>query len=211
MDTSDATSTPDTAEQGSAEGLDQARQPSGTQPAPAEDAQESPEATIARLTAENSKLRAENGKDRVNAKTQAAEEARNDLVQELGKALGLVKEGDKQPTAEELTTSLAQANEASNAQALQLAVFRAASKNGAHGDALLDSTSFLAAVKGLDPNDGEKIDAAIKSAVETNPRFRAAQAAARTSAEFNGGTGEPRNKPTTLSGAVDQYYLAAKQ
>ncbi|MDN5669336.1 MAG: hypothetical protein L0G87_13175 [Renibacterium salmoninarum] len=90
---------------------------------------------------------------------------------------------------------------------LQLAVFRKASRLGADGDSLLDSTSFLASIKGLDASDTEKIDAAIKDAVEKNPtKFAAARVAGKSSAEFNGGPGEQRTKPTTLDGAISEHY-----
>src|SRR5690606_34655657 len=47
-------------------------------------------------------LRRENGSARTNAKAQAADEARTALVHELGKALGLVKDGEQAPKPEEL-------------------------------------------------------------------------------------------------------------
>lgn len=162
--------------------------------------------TIQRLEAEISKLRAENSKARVNAKTQAAEDARKNLIQELGKTLGLVKDGDRAPTPEQLTKDLTEEREKGSTAQLQLTIFRAAPKHGADGDALLDSASFLSAVKGLDPTDSEKIGQAIKAAVDANPRYRVAQAAARTSAEFNGGTGEQRNTPHNLTDAIAQHY-----
>lgn len=53
-------------------------------------------------------LRKENASDRTAAKTKAAQDAQDDLVQRLGRAMGLIKDDSeaKPPTAEELTTQL---------------------------------------------------------------------------------------------------------
>lgn len=56
--------------------------------------------------AEIERLRRENGTDRVNAKTQAAEQAKNELIQSLGKTLGLVKDDNEKPDAAKLAQRL---------------------------------------------------------------------------------------------------------
>ncbi|MCP1414400.1 hypothetical protein [Paenarthrobacter sp. A20] len=158
--------------------------------------------------AEIERLRKENGRTRTNAKTEAADEARNELVQSLGKALGLVKDGGQAPTVEDLTQKLTTATESGTQAQAQLAVYKTASKHGADPDALLDSAKFLSALKGLDPNDSAKIEAAIKKAVTENPKLKTVQAAGAGGADFNGGTGEKRTAPTTLTGALDKHYGA---
>lgn len=124
--------------------------------------------------AEIERLRRENGAARTNAKAQAAEEAKNELAQTIGKALGLVENEPIDPAklTENLTAAQAEAKRAQVA----LAVYQNA---GAVADpvALLDSTTFLKSVEGVDPGDTAAITAAIAAAVEANPRLGAASAA----------------------------------
>lgn len=132
---------------------------------PAED----PAATITRLEAEVKSARAEAGKDRINAKATAAEDARKELAQQVGKALGLVPEDVTDPAklAEQVSASQAQAKQS----AVELAVFRAA--DAANGDpiALLDSRAFLAKAADINPHDTTALVAAITEAVAENPRL----------------------------------------
>lgn len=118
--------------------------------------------------AEIERLRKENGAERVNAKAQAATDAR----QELAKALGLIKgdePADPVKLAEQLTVEKAEARQAR----VELAVYRAAGPS-ADPSALLDSTSFLASLKDIDPSDSAAVTAAITAAVASNPRLGAA-------------------------------------
>jgi hypothetical protein len=169
---------------------------SGAKPKPParKPADEDPAATIARLQKELKQANADAGKARTNAKKQAADEARNEIVQELGKALGLIKD-DKEapPDPAALKAQIEQATAAHRETAVELAVYRGASKYGADPDALTDSRAFLRSIKDLDPSDegfAKAVNAAIKKAVEDNPKLKAATAAPeRTSSDFNGGAG----------------------
>lgn len=147
-------------------------------------------------------LRAEAGAARTNAKATAAQEARDALAQDIGKALGLVKDGDDAPDAATLTAQLAETGDAHRVTKVELAVFKAASTAGADPQALLDSRSFLDAVKDVDPADTAAITAAITKATTDNPRLKAAQAAARSSVNHAGGTGETSKTPLSLEAAV---------
>ncbi|WP_371677918.1 hypothetical protein [Streptomyces sp. NBC_01276] len=100
---------------------------------------------------------------------------------------------------------------AENASALrsarvELAVARVAGDQGARGDRLLNSRSFLASVADLDPTDtgfDAALTAAITGAVDADPDlYRAAPAGpARGGGEFNGApTGERR--PASLHDAI---------
>jgi hypothetical protein len=123
--------------------------------------------------AEIKRLRAENGAARTNAKAQAAEDAKRELAQQIGKALGLVADDtpvDPVVLTEQLATSQAEAQRAR----VELAVFRAASAVNGDPAALLDSQSFLASLKSIDPNDTAAVQAAISTAVAANPRLGAA-------------------------------------
>lgn len=122
--------------------------------------------------AEIERLRRENGSERVNAKAQAAEDARKELAQTIGKALGLVEDESIDPAklTESLTTSQAEAKQAR----VELAVFRSAAAAGGDPAALLDSSSFLKSLDAVDPSDAAAIQAAVAKAVADNPRLGAA-------------------------------------
>jgi hypothetical protein len=162
-------------------------------------ADEDPAATIARLQKELKQANADAGKARTNAKKAAADEARTEIVQELGKALGLIKDDkDTPPDPAALTAQIEKATAAHRETAVELAVYRGASKYGADPDALTDSRAFLSSIKDLDPSDAgfaKQVQAAIKKAVDENPKLKAAsQAPARNSGDFSGGTGgRPKN------------------
>ena len=139
--------------------------------------------------AEIEKLRRENGAERVNAKTQAAEEARNELLQKLG----LTKDGEKTPDPDALAKDLTTAREQARQHAVDLAVYKAAAANQANPDALLDSASFLAKVRTLDPNGADfttQVTDAIKTAVTTNQALKAVRATGASGVELTGGSGE---------------------
>lgn len=151
-------------------------EPPETPKAPAANPWDDPKAAQAEIE----RLRRENGSERVNAKAQAAEDAKKELAQTIGKALGLVEDEPIDPAklTESLTASQAEANTAR----VELAVFRNASTVGGDPSALLDSTSFLKSLDGIDPNDSTAVQAAIVKAVEANARLGAAPADPRTPA-----------------------------
>lgn len=121
------------------------------------------------LKAEIARLRRENGAARTNAKQTAADEARAELAQQIGKALGLVEDEQVDPT--ELTQQLTASQGAARQAQVELAVFRAAVGSDADPAALLDSRSFLEKVAQIDPSDADAITAAIAEVVTANPRL----------------------------------------
>lgn len=148
-------------------------------------------------------LRKEAGDNRVKATT--AEQR----TQAILKAAGIVPE-EKDPAA--LLTA-AQATAAQSAR--ELAIYKAAGTI-ANPLALLDSTSFLASVSGIDPADGPAITAAITAAVAANPNLKAARAAGASAVETPGGTGEvgqiteaqlAQMTPEQISDAFDKGLL----
>ncbi|GAA4123284.1 hypothetical protein GCM10022215_29810 [Nocardioides fonticola] len=158
-------------------------------PAPKTDPWEDPAAARAEIE----RLRRENAAERTNAKAKAAEEARAELAQSIGKALGLVKDDepvDPAKLTEQVSSSQAEARQAR----VELAVYRSAAEAGGDPAALLDSASFLASLSTIDPTDTAAITEAIKSAVGTNSRL-AAVAGARTPAP-NPGQGAATKPPT---------------
>lgn len=153
--------------------------------------------------------RKEAGDARANAKSAAADDARAEMAQTIGKALGLVK-GDAAPTAEQLATEIASAKTGERTALVELAVFKAAGPAGANPVSLLDSRSFLAKVADLDPAKGDfdkKVAAAITEAVKDHPELKAALAAARNGVDHSGGTGEGvKRVPKSLDQAVAGHY-----
>lgn len=157
--------------------------------------------------AEIARLRREAAADRTNAKTKAAEDATKALTDRLLEALGQ-KPGAKAPTADELASQLSKATDEGREARVELAVFKAAGKHQGDPNALLDSRSFLAEVKGLDPAAADfqsKIDAAIKTAVDANPKLKAVLGTGKSAVDHAAGNGEKKT-PTSLDAAVQGAY-----
>lgn len=162
--------------------------------------------------------RAGEAKARTDAKTQAAteaaEQARNELAQKIGKALGLVKDGDQeQADPAQLTQQLTKMADTNKALAVELAVWKAAKKAGANAQALTDSRSFLDRITKLDPAADDfdtKLRDAVKKAIDDNPQYREGQAPLRSGGEFTGGPGGAADKePATPQDRMRRAY--AKQ
>ena len=164
-----------------------------TKPKPKPPAKKAAAGAPSRRDKELERARDQAAKARVGAK-EAAEKAKKELVQDIGKALGLVQdEKDEAPDPAKLQAEIERRTTAHRETAIELAVYRGASKYGADPDALTDSRGFLNSIKGLDPEDegfAKAVNAAIKKAVDDNPKLKAAPAAPeRTSSDFNGGGG----------------------
>lgn len=138
-----------------------------------------------------SDTRKEAGDARVAAKTEAAQEAQQQLAKDIGKILGLVEDDKVDPDA--LLKQVQEAQAERTAAARELAVFRAASEAGGDPDALLDSNSFLHSIESVDPTDLGKIKAAISEAVKNNNRLAAVKSGSGRSHRSGtdaGGAGE---------------------
>ncbi|KJK40230.1 hypothetical protein UK15_07715 [Streptomyces variegatus] len=164
-----------------------------TNPKPKPPAKKAATGASSRRDKELEKARDQAAKARVGAK-EAADKAKKELVHEIGKALGLVEdEKDEAPDPAKLQTEIERRTAAHRETAVELAVYRGASKYGADPDALTDSRGFLNSIKGLDPEDegfAKAVSAAIKKAVDDNPKLKAAAPPPdRTSSDFNGGAG----------------------
>lgn len=115
--------------------------------------------------------RAEEVRNAKAAATTAAETARAELAQSIGKALGLVQDEPLDPA--KLTAELTAEKTAAQQARVELAVHRAAGAVNGDPSALLDSTSFLKSLDGIDPTDTAAVQAAIAAAVTANPRLGA--------------------------------------
>lgn len=160
-------------------------------------------ATIARLERDLKEARAEAGKSRVNAKAKAAEDAKAELAQQIGKALGLVKDGDDAPDPAELPKQLAAEREGHRKALLKVAVYETAPDAGADAKALLDSVTFIESMENVDVHDAKAVAKAIKETLEKNPRYKAnGQAPApRGGAEPTGRPGRTA-QPANLTEAI---------
>lgn len=162
--------------------------------------------------ADDPKLRAardEAYKNRQKANTAAQE--KDDLIQTLGKALGLVKDDDEQgkgPDLDALTAQIADEQAKSTEAARELAVYKAAATNGADPAKLLDSRGFLASIAEVDHKDANALGAAIKAAVDGDPNFasrRAPGASTADTASGPGGGSAPKAE-ISLADAVASHY-----
>ncbi|NRQ31286.1 hypothetical protein HII36_05465 [Nonomuraea sp. NN258] len=141
-------------------------------------------------------------------------QVKSDFAQQIAKALGLAAE-ETPPSPEQVIETLTAERDTTAAERdkererhrralIELAVHRASQKVGADPDALLDSRSFLKAVRDMDPdadNFSTSLAETIQTAVENNPKFKAASQAgppARSGGEFTGGPGEraPSSEPS---------------
>lgn len=111
----------------------------------------------------------------------------------LGKALGLTQ--DEQPTPEQLTEQLTQAQAETKAAQLQLAVYQSM-PDGVDREALLDSNAFREAISDATPDD---IAATINAFVDAHPRFKTQPA---------GAGARDLNTPTTPSDPLDPIAAA---
>ncbi|MFC8432247.1 hypothetical protein [Streptomyces sp. NPDC057253] len=174
-------------------------------------------AKVKRLEKELADARREAGKSRNDAKRQAADDAVKALTQQLGKALGFVKDEtppDPKALAEAITakdTTIAERDSTIRGLNVELAVWGRAEKLSAKAGALLDSRGFLSAISALDPAEKgftTALDDAIKAAVKENPSFAATAPAGKSGGDLSGGTGEgaAKKRSTSLSGAVGAHY-----
>lgn len=145
------------------------------------------------------KLRKENAATRekaTKAAEEAAEKARTELTQTLGKALGLIKDdetADPEKIVQQAQAEREQAIAEAKSTKVELAVLRNADKHDANTDELLDSRDFAKKLKDLDPDADDfasQVDDLIKSAVEANPsRFKRVQVAAAAGGSTHSGEG----------------------
>lgn len=118
--------------------------------------------------------RAEEVKAAKAAAITAAEAARNELAQSIGKILN--PDATEPLDAAKLTEQLTAEKTATQHARVELAVFKAAPAANGDPAALLDSQSFLASLKDVDPTDTAAVQAAITAAVTANPRLGVAPA-----------------------------------
>ena len=164
----------------------------------------------AKAKTEIERLRRENAAERTNAKTKAADEARAELAQTIGKALSLVQDDKAQVDPAALVTQVSDLTGQARALQIENAILRQASKHGADPGALTDSRAFLASVADLDPSAadfGAQVGEAIKAAVAANPKLSAtAPVVGASTVQHAGGSGEGK----VTKGQFDRMTVAQK-
>ena len=149
-------------------------------------------------------LRKENAKDRTAAKQKAADDAQASLVQQIGKALGLIKDEDDTPTPDGLTRQLTAEQDAKRSAQTALAVYRAA-QGIADPDMLTDSARFHKAIADVDITDQQAVTDAVKAFIKDHPQYagtRAPQAGGANTIDHPAGSGETTPQSTSLNQAV---------
>lgn len=176
-----------------------AEAPAQEQPAPAEEAPvEQPKAEEPKADETDWKAEARKWETRAKENKTAAEKEANErqstqsTLDAIAKALGL--KSDDAPNPEKLAEQLTAEQQRAREAQVQLAVYRNAAANEANADALLDSASFLRTLADVDPNDAEAVSAAIKTAVEANPRLKAVEPS-QTPPSFGGGPRKQADRP----------------
>ena len=114
------------------------------------------------------------------AKAQAAEDAKKELAQTIGKALGLVE--DEQIDPAKLTESLTTAQSDAKHARVELAVFRNAGTAGGDPAALLDSSSFLSVARRHRPQRHRRRDGCDRVGGRGEPAARCRTRLTRTPA-----------------------------
>lgn len=130
--------------------------------------------------------RADAGKSRNTAKQQAADDARQEMAQTIGKALGLIQDETQTVDPAALTAQLTES-------AAELVVWRSAADLKVNAAAVTDSRGFARAIASLDPSSATfeaDVKQAAQAAAENNPMLKATQAAVSSSAQHAGGSGE---------------------
>lgn len=160
--------------------------PPATPPAPvAENVSDLPQWAQDKLAA----LNRENASTRVNAKQQAADEARAELLRKLG----LTKDGEETPDPAKLAADLTAKDAALRTLTVERALDKAARKAGADEDLLAAVLAHKGALGKLDPTAADfttQLEALVKTEVDGNPKLKAARAAGASGVELGGGTGE---------------------
>lgn len=158
-------------------------------------------------------LRKENASSRTNAKQAAADEARKDLAQQIGKALGLVAD-DETPDPAKLAGEIETVKTENRSLAVELAIYKNLPQHGGSPAALTDSRAFLAKVADLDSKAEDfttQVINAAKAAVTANPTLKAAPVATRSSIPGAGGTGEGEVTPERFAAMTpaekNQLYI----
>jgi len=179
-----------------------AAKPAEGAPAPAPQG-ETPEQTIARLTAENQTLAREKENVRIQKEGELKKEAKRTELLNLAGVLGIEVKDPTKETLESLTekltgralagdnTTTEAQSEARNAK-MELAIYKTAGTEKVNADKLANSISFQTATKDLDPTAAdfnEKLKAAMQAELKKDPSIAISGGSGTSGADQYGGAG----------------------
>jgi hypothetical protein len=151
--------------------------------------------------------------DEEKTKRTALETQFSEFMGKFGQLFGAGEE--KKLTPEEIAQKATESDQKAREATVKLAVFQTAGQHGGDPEALLDSASFARAIGKLDPTADTfeaNVEAAIKKAVEANPRLKA-QPAQQTPAKggFDMNNGSPGKRQLTAADVERLSKTAAGQ
>lgn len=174
-----------------------------------------PAKRVATLEAELQRARQEAAERRVKlGEATQQSEAITAALTDVAKALGIVPDDGDQPDPQALQSEVGTLQTSNRVLSIELAAFKSAMKQGGDPLALTDSRSFLDAISKLDPTADDfstALDAAVKEAVEQNPKLRAnGQAPVRSGGTDPGRPGDGGQRPS-LNEALTAALVTGKR
>lgn len=147
-------------------------------------------------------------------KAKEATKAEQARVAKILAAAGLTPDGKEDPEqlAAAKSAELEEAKKVAHNASTELAVYKTAGSNGGDPVKLLDSSTFKASIRDLDPaakDFADKVGKAIKAAVEQLPHLAAGdtnggQGPARQGVDHNGGGTGSKERPKSLFEALNR-------
>lgn len=148
-------------------------------------------------------------------KAKEATKAEQARVAAILKAAGLTADGKEDPEqlAAAKAAELEQAKQVAHDASTELAVYKTAGPNGGDPVKLLDSSTFKASIRDLDPGAkdfADKVGKAIKAAVEQLPHLAAdtgangGQGPARQGVDHTGGGTGSKERPRSIREAINR-------
>lgn len=155
--------------------------------------------------AELRQARADAGRSRNQARQQAADQARTEVVDQIAKALGLKPDDNQDPA--KLAAEVAGERAARIAAERRAAVLEAADALDVRGSRLTDSLAFLRSIEEFDPTkDGDKIRAAVEKAAADDATLKRGPAVVKMTGDQPPGGTAPEPDTSKLKGQTRMAY-----
>ena len=155
-------------------------------------------------------VRAESKKDRTTQQENAAQKAREEMLQKVAQAVGLA---DEKPTLESLqeqnasTLTRAETAESRLAEFERRDAIRAAAESVAvSANAALALKDTDAAFADVDLSDAKAVQDALLVVADKHPHIKVASTVDQSGGDFQNGSGRPATDPKDLNAAIGSYY-----